>query len=159
LVILAPLFWREANSWNTIGGAALALLVWRPGNLFDPSFQLTFLSVLAIVAFAVPLLVRLNQIGSWRPTRVTPFPPDCAPWIRCLAEALFWSERKWHAEISNSNVTYRLFKVTSAKTFERWHLQGMLRFGFSAIVVSLSVQVFMLPLLVLYFHRLSIAAL
>src|SRR5262249_28934928 len=72
LLILAPLFWRQANSWNTIGAAALALLIWRPGDLLDPSFQLTFLSVLSIVMFAVPILGRLNQIGSWRPTRMTP---------------------------------------------------------------------------------------
>src|SRR5690349_2829057 len=40
LVILAPVVWRRANSLNVTGAAALLLFVWRPLNLFDPSFQL-----------------------------------------------------------------------------------------------------------------------
>jgi competence protein ComEC len=70
--LLAPVVWRQANSLNVIGGAALALLVWQPQSLFDPSFQLTFLSVLSIVLLAVPLLQRMQRVGSWRPTRATP---------------------------------------------------------------------------------------
>jgi len=37
--MLAPVVWRQASSLNVIGGAALALLVWQPRNLFDPSFS------------------------------------------------------------------------------------------------------------------------
>lgn len=50
MVALAPVLHRRAASLNALGGAALVLLVWRPGDLFDPSFQLTFLSVLAIIS-------------------------------------------------------------------------------------------------------------
>src|SRR5438105_82903 len=66
LIGFAPLVWRRANSLNVIGGAALVLLVWRPGDLFDPSFQLTFLSVLAIVSLAVPPMRKIQQTGSCR---------------------------------------------------------------------------------------------
>src|SRR5207302_637897 len=75
LVVFAPIVWRRANSLNVIGGAALALLVWRPDDLFDPSFQLTFLSVIAIVSLAAPVLRKMESVGSWRPTRETPYPP------------------------------------------------------------------------------------
>ncbi len=159
LAVLGPVVWRAANSLNIVGCAALVLLVWQPANLFDPSFQLTFLSVLSIVLLAVPFMRGMQRIGSWRPTRETPYPPECRRWLRILAESLFWSERQWHSEIAESNVSYRLFKTNFAATLERWHLQRVCRFSFTAIVVSVSVQLGLLPLMVIYFHRLSIASL
>jgi competence protein ComEC len=159
LVVLAPVVWRSTDSLNIVGGAALALLVWQPENLFDPSFQLTFLSVLSIVLFAVPFTRRMQQIGSWKPTRETPYPPDCSPWLRVLSESLFWSERQWRVELAASNVSYRLFKTPAASRLERWRLQRFCRFAFTAVVVSVSVQLGLLPLMVIYFHRLSIASL
>jgi len=159
VAVFAPVVWRRANSLNVIGGAALALLVWRPENLFDPSFQLTFLSVLAIVSLAVPLMQSMQRVGSWRPARETPYPPECARWFRVVSEALFWSERDWRAEIAASNISYRLFKTPSAARLERWRMQKLFRFAFAAVVVSASVQIGLLPLMVIYFHRLSIASL
>ncbi|HYT50557.1 MAG TPA: ComEC/Rec2 family competence protein, partial [Pyrinomonadaceae bacterium] len=159
LGIFAPLVWRRANSLNVIAGAALALLVWRPSDLFDPSFQLTFLSVISIVTIAVPIMTRMQQVGSWRPTHETPYPPTSSRWFRVLSEALYWSERAWKAEIAASNVRYRLFKTRVAAKLERWHLQRLFRFATAAIVVSASVQVGMLPVLIIYFHRVSFASL
>jgi competence protein ComEC len=159
LGIFAPLVWRRANSLNVIAGAALALLVWRPNDLFDPSFQLTFLSVISIVTMAVPILNRMQAVGSWRPTHETPYPPICPSWFRKLSESLFWSERGWKAEMAQSNVRYKLFKTRIAEKLERWRVQRILRFAVSAIVVSVSVQLGMLPALIIYFHRVSSASL
>lgn len=159
LVLLGPLISRRASSLNTLGGAALALLVVRPSNLFDPSFQLTFLSVLAIVVLAWPLIQKMSQVGLWRPTRETPYPPSCVPWLRGFCECLFWSERQWNSELQKTNHTFRLFKSPLAKTLERFHLQRAVRYVFAAITVSVAVQLTLLPLLIIYFHRLSIASL
>jgi competence protein ComEC len=159
LGVFAPLVWRRANSLNVIAGAALALLVWRPNDLFDPSFQLTFLSVISIVTIAVPIMTRMQQVGSWRPTHETPYPPTCLPWFRKLSEGLFWNERTWRAEMAASNIRYRLFKTRWASRFDRWHTQTFFRFAVAAIVVSASVQIGMLPLLIVYFHRVSFASL
>lgn len=159
LAVFAPVVWRRSNSLNVIGGSALVLLVWQPENLFDPSFQLTFLSVLAIVSLAVPVMQSMQRVGSWRPTRGTPYPPACARWFRVLSEALFWSERNWRVEIATSNISYRLFKTPAAARLERWHMQRLFRFAFAAVVVSASVQIGLVPLMVIYFHRLSIASL
>ena len=93
LGIFAPLVWRRANSLNIIGGAAIVLFVWRPSDLLDPSFQLTFLSVISIVMMAVPIMTRMQQVGTWRPTHETPYPPSGRGWFRRLSETLFWSER------------------------------------------------------------------
>jgi competence protein ComEC len=158
-VALAPLLSRRANTLNGLGGAALILLVWDPQNVFDPSFQLTFLSVLAIVTMAVPLISTMQRVGSWRPTQETPYPPACPLFFRVISEWLFWSERKWRMEMAGSNIRYRLFKSRWAAVLERTHLQGVIRFAVSAIVVSASVQLGMIPLLIIYFHRLSLASL
>ena len=45
-----------------------------------------------------------------------------------------------------------------ASTLERLHLQRLLRYVFAAIVVSAGVQLALLPFLVIYFHRLSLAS-
>src|ERR1044071_159833 len=159
LVALAPVVHRRARSLNALGGATLLLLIWRPLDLFDPSFQLTFLSVLAIIVISWPLLERLRDVGVWRPTMETPYPPACSRPLRLLGETLFWSEREWQREMQRSNYSYKLFKTPLAARLEKLRLQRILRYAFSAIVVSGSVQLVILPLLVLYFHRLSFASL
>jgi competence protein ComEC len=158
VVAFAPVLGRRAHSLNALGGAALFLLVWRPSNLFDPSFQLTFLSVLMIVCLAWPLLQKLEEVGAWRPTRATPYPPLCPRWWRTFGETLFWSEKQWRRETAGEPFHYRLFKTRWAARLERFRVQRLLRYVLSALVVSASVQLGLLPLLILYFHRLSPAS-
>ena len=55
---IAALLNRERAPLNTVSLAALALLVCNPEELFDPSFQLTFLAVLTIAGLGVPLFRR-----------------------------------------------------------------------------------------------------
>ncbi len=156
---LAPLLGRRAVSLNALGGVALALLIWRPADLFDPSFQLTFVSVLGIIALGWPLLARLQAIGAWRPTRATPHPPVGPRWFRVIGETLYWRERVWRRELARTSYSYRLDKSPLAARLERWHMQGVLRYACAAVVISASVQLCLLPLLILYFHRVSTAAL
>lgn len=156
---LAAIVFRQASSLNALGAAALILLVRSPKEIFDPSFQLTFLSVLAIVAIAWPLLLRLSAIGAWCPTRSTPYPPACSRVLKTFCEILFWRERIWRKEIDRSSHRYRLFKTPIAAWLERYHLQACLRYVWGAVVVSASVQLVLLPLMIVYFHRLSLASL
>ena len=154
----APIVARRSSSLNSIGAAALALLAWQPADLFDPSFQLTFLSVFAIVCVAIPTLRNMQKIGSWKPTTVTPYPPQCPRWFRVLSESLYWGDREFKAEMVAANVRYRLFKTRFALIAERHYFQKLLRLAMTAVIVSASVQVVLLPAMVLYFHRLSIAS-
>jgi competence protein ComEC len=156
---LAAIVFRQATSLNALGGAALVLLIRSPKEIFDPSFQLTFLSVLAIVALAWPLLSRLSAIGAWYPKRSTPYPPACSQLLKSFCELLFWSEKEWRQELSRSTHKCRLFKTGYATWLERFHLQAGLRYVFGAVLVSASVQLVLLPLLIIYFHRLSFASL
>jgi competence protein ComEC len=156
---LATIVFRQATSLNALGGAALVLLIRSPKEIFDPSFQLTFLSVLAIVVIAWPLLLRLSAIGAWHPTRSTPYPPVCSPALKTLCEILFWREQYWQEELARSPHRYRLFKAHLAIWLERYHVQRFLRYVFGGIVVSASVQIVLLPQMIVYFHRLSLASL
>ena len=140
--------WRRGND---LAGKA-------SGRSLDPSFQLTFISVLAMVVCAWPLMEKLSQIGSWRPSRTTPYPPSCPPWLRTFCESLFWSERRAKVEMERANFHCKLFKAPMAASLERFHLQRPLRYAFGAVVVSAAVQLMLLPFLVVYFHRLSIAS-
>jgi competence protein ComEC len=159
IVTLATIFHRQAASLNALGATALCLLVRQPNDLFDPSFQLTFLSVLSIVALAWPLLQRLQTVGAWHPTLETPYPPRCSRVWRALGEMIYWSERAWRREMERAPYRYKLFKTVWAVRFERWRVQSLLRYAFTALFISASVQITLLPLLVVYFHRLSIASL
>jgi competence protein ComEC len=156
---LAAVVFREATSLNALGGAALALLVHSPKEIFDPSLQLTFLSVLAIVAIAWPLLQKLSAIGAWQPASDSPYPPICSRGLKSFCEMLFWSERSWKRELARSTHHYRLFKTPIAAAFERYRVQHCLRYIFGAAVVSVAVQIVLLPQMILYFHRLSFASL
>jgi competence protein ComEC len=159
LAAYAPILHRRAASLNALGGATLILLIWRPADLFDPSFQLTFLSVLMILAVAWPMLQKLKEVGAWHPSRETPSPPLSPRWWRRLGETLFWSERAWRIEMARSVWRCQLFKTGLAKSLEDARVQPLLRYAVGAMIVSASVQVGLLPLLVLYFHRLSLASL
>src|SRR5262249_7153599 len=131
---------RQSNSLNALGAAALVLLIHSPKELFDPSFQLTFLSVLAIVVIAWPLLQKVSAIGAWYPSRSAPYPPACSRALKTFCEILFWREHKLLQELARSSHDYRLFKADAARWVERRHIQPALRYTFGAVVVSASVQ-------------------
>ncbi|HEV7903282.1 MAG TPA: ComEC/Rec2 family competence protein [Pyrinomonadaceae bacterium] len=158
LVALAPIVGRRGATLNALGGAALVLLTHRPAELFDPSFQLTFLSVVGIVALGWPLVERLREVGAWHPTRATPYPPVCPRWFRMLGESRFWSERAWRRELERNVYSYRLFKTGAGRRLERWRVQRVWRYAFVAMLVSASVQLMLLPFFVVYFHRVSLAS-
>jgi competence protein ComEC len=156
---VATILFRRSSSLNALGGAALVLLVHSPKEIFDPSFQLTFLSVLAILVIAWPLLSSMSAIGMWYPTRAMPYPPTCSRAFRTVCEVLFWREKKWAQELARSTHDYRLFKAPLASRLERYYVQPILRYTVGAVIVSASVQLMLLPLMIVYFHRLSLASL
>ena len=55
IFLVARLLSRDRNVLNALGAAALGVLVWSPGALFEASFQMTFLAIVAIGGIAVPL--------------------------------------------------------------------------------------------------------
>jgi competence protein ComEC len=61
LYLSARLLYRRKSILNTIGAAALALLIVDPTALLGASFQLSFLCVLVIAGISAPILERTTQ--------------------------------------------------------------------------------------------------
>ena len=98
--LLARLLSREHNALNALGAAALAVLVAAPGALFQASFQMTFLAIVAIAGIAIPLGERsflpharaarhlgLLRLDPGLPPRVAQFRVMLRVWSDALARA------------------------------------------------------------------------
>lgn len=158
ILLFSQVVYRNGSLLNSLGFCALILLVWRPADLFSQSFQLTFVSVLAIVAFAFPLIENLRAIGEWRPAAETPFPPNVAVWLKKFCEMLYWRETAWRIEAKQQIWSAKIFKSPYLKILEAKGLQSVFRYLFEGFLVSLIVQIWLLPLTVFYFHRVSIVS-
>ncbi len=97
IYLLTRLLFRDRAGLNALGIAALGILLVNPRTLFEASFQLTFLSVIAVAGIAVPILRRtvyrlqtgLRNLDSpeWdhgQPTRTAEFRVE----LRLLRETL-----------------------------------------------------------------------
>ena len=63
LVLTALLLEREASVANSLALAALLILAWRPGDLLEPGFQLSFAATAGIVAAPLPRGLVLGALG------------------------------------------------------------------------------------------------
>ncbi len=94
--LLARLLLRSHNTLNALGAAALAVLVWSPRALFEASFQMTFLAIVAIAGIAVPLGERSflpyahaarHLSDKWRDTAMPPRLAQFRVMLRLWGEA------------------------------------------------------------------------
>lgn len=158
ILLLAQLIYRNGTLLNSLGACAIIFLVWRPADLFTASFQLTFMSVGAIVACAFPLIENLRRIGRWSPNTAQPFPARAPRWLKRFCEMLYWREEVWTIERKRNVWSANLFKSPYLKWVEARGLKGLAAWLFEGVLVSLIVQVWLLPLLVVYFNRVSFAS-
>lgn len=156
ILLFSQVIYRSGTLLNAFGACALILLVWRPNDVFTSSFQLTFISVGSIVAMAFPLVEKLRAIGSWSPSAETPFPPNVSVWLKSFCETIYWRETIWEKEIKRNVWTANIFKSPYLKWRKERNLQGFARYLFEAILISLVAQAWLLPLTVIYFHRVSL---
>ncbi len=153
VLLLGRALYRQGTLLNTLGLCCLILLAWRPSDLFNPSLQLTVISVAAIVGMAFPLIEKLRSIGSWMPDTSSPFPPNVPAWLRRFCETLYWRPHVWDIEKRRQIWRARIFKSPVASFSDG--IRSLIAYLFEGVLVSLIVQLWMLPLLVYYFHRVS----
>jgi competence protein ComEC len=147
---------RPGSLANALGICGIILLAWRPGDLFTPSFRLTFVSVAAIVLAGFPLVKTLRSIGEWTPTSTEPFPARVPKWLSRFCETLYWNPQRWEIDAVRNIWSANLFK----SPFYSFNctVQKFLAYLFEGIIVSSIVQIAMLPLVVHYFHRVTPAS-
>ncbi len=158
-VVIGQLIFRTAPGANTLAASALVLLAWQPRDLFNPGFQLSFLTVLMIVLVTVPLLERIKNLGAWQPSALTPYPPRVPAWLKWCAEVLHWNEAEFREEMSKAPIRYRLEKARAAKWLSatKWRriLQQGIRWTTTTILATVVVQIGLLPMMIAHFHRVS----
>ncbi|MGB7203377.1 MAG: ComEC/Rec2 family competence protein [Pyrinomonadaceae bacterium] len=158
VISFSLVIYRQSSLLNSFGLSCFILLVWRPSDLFNPSFQLTFVSVAAIIACAYPLITRLREIGEWTPSAAAPFPPDVSVWLKRFCETLYWRDAAWAIEQKRQIWTAGIAKAPYFNGKIRELSQRAVRYIFEGLLVSFIVQLWMLPLTVVYFHRVSLAS-
>jgi competence protein ComEC len=154
-LLISTVIYRQSELLNALGTCTLLLLVWRPSDLLSASFQLTVVSVAAIVGCAFPLIKKLRAIGSWTPTHVEPLPPNTTTLVRRVCETLYWNEAEWNIDNKRQVWSANLFKSPYLKLLTVPNLKAIAAYVFEGLLVSVIVQIWMLPLLVIYFHRVS----
>jgi competence protein ComEC len=158
VALVGQLLFRASIGANTLAASAIALLAWQPRDIFNPAFQLSFLTVLMIVVFASPLYLRLKEIGQWQPSASTPYPPRVPKPVKWLAETLFWNEREFREEMRRDPIRYRLEKSRAAVWLNRFRLQSAAAWIVITLVTTTGVQIGLLPVMIHYFHRFSIVS-
>ncbi|MGA2788829.1 MAG: ComEC/Rec2 family competence protein [Verrucomicrobiota bacterium] len=81
---------RPADTVNSLAAAAFIILLWEPRQLFEASFQLSFLVVLVIVLMLPPLTRIADRLWQGDPL----LPDELLPrWRRALTATLRWLSR------------------------------------------------------------------
>jgi competence protein ComEC len=144
-------FFRRVELLNTVALAALVLLLWRPSELIDSSFQLSFLAAGVIAGLALPWIERtgepylagLAHLGDV--TRDASHRPKVAQFRLDLRAASHWLAQRLPAALApRSN---DLLAAPIRAGLRIWEL----------VVLSFALQTGMLAMLALEFHRVTLA--
>lgn len=139
------LFYRDRAAFNAVGIAALALLVWEPRQVFDPSFQLTFLSVVAIAGICIPLIERTSE-----PYRAA------LRHLKIIGYDLAFTPKLAQFRIDVRLIAGRMQRIFG-KRLGGWLTTSVPQFALAAyelVLVSATMQVALALPMVWYFHRL-----
>jgi competence protein ComEC len=149
IVLASRLLAREWSVLNALGAAALAVLLASPGTLFEASFQMTFLAIVAVAGIAVPLNER-----------------SFLPWARATRQIdAAWLDAAMQPELAQFRVVLRLMGDALATVFglhvRRWPA-AMMRWMLCACelaLIGLVTECCMSLPMALYFHRATMFAL
>lgn len=149
LYLACRFFYRRRRLLNLLAGVAIVYLFFDPGQLFDAGFQLSFLSVAAIAALAVPLLEASSMPfsralgGITEASRDPKLPPEAAQFrieLRLLAETLA------------CYLKIRAAWLVRALAF----LVRLVLYAYEMAVISTTIQIGLALPMALYFHRISL---
>lgn len=151
IFLCARLFFRKVALVNTVSLAGLILLVARPSELFDSSYQLSFLAAGVIAGLAIPWIDRSS-----------------APYRRAIEHLGDVTRDRIHApratqfRLDARAVANALAKQLPARfaLHARYFVCAPIRVGlrvWDLFILSLCIQLGMLPLLAADFHRVSLS--
>jgi competence protein ComEC len=149
IVVLASFFYRRLEILNSAAVAALALLIAKPAEVFDTSFQLSFLAIGCIAGVAVP----------WMERHVQPYVGALRGWRDVTRDGAFSARQaQFRLDLrAAANAMTRRLSARKAKWAEDFGVKGLgwsLRGG-EMIALSVVLQFGMLPLMARDFHRVT----
>jgi competence protein ComEC len=139
---------RDRNVLNALGAAALCVLVWSPEALFEASFQMTFLAIVAIGGIAIPLGERsflpyahaANRLNDkWIDLELPPQVAQFRVMLRLWGEALAKLLGAWAAGLP--------------ALLTRWALWAL-----ELCLIGLVAELVMVLPMAMYFHRATMFA-
>jgi competence protein ComEC len=152
IFLVASYLFRRIRILNALALVGLIYLIVDPQQLFDPSFQLSFLSAAALAAFAIPLMEKWTE-----PLRIAAGSAD-----RIVADVAR------NPRIATLRVELRLIAETLAvwtKLPEKVCLMiatgaaRLVAFAAEAVVLSACIQFALSLPMIAYFHRFSMTGL
>jgi competence protein ComEC len=150
IYLVGRLIWRDRSAFNAIGLIALLLLAADPASLFDSGMQMTLLSVIAIAGVAAPVIEKtfgpyLHAMRNLQVIRIDPsLPPHIAQFrvsLRMMAQHL--------RPLTGMFFAWKVFP---------WAMKLLLRIA-ELLVVSVTIEFFMMLPMAVYFHRITLLAL
>jgi competence protein ComEC len=152
IVVIGGLFFRRLDLLNSTGLAALVLLVAKPRAIRDSSFQLTFLAIGWIAGLAAPWLEKTVQpyvkaLYKWHDvTRDAGHEPRAAQFRIDVRAMMRWVSARVPARLgaASGDALARGIGVS----LRIWEL----------LVITLALQIGMLPLMARDFHRVTLSA-
>ena len=150
LYLIGRLLYRERSPVNTVGFAALCLLVASPRSLFDSGFQMTLLAVVSIGAIAMPLLEGSvhRYLAAARELQLIAIDVKLPPSEAQFRVIMRMIAGKLEAGF-NRVIAWRVFP---------WIVRSALRIC-ELVVVACVVELAMTLPMAIYFHRITIFAL
>jgi competence protein ComEC len=152
IVVVGGLFFRRLDLLNSAGMAALILLIAKPLAVRDSSFQLTFLAIGCIAGLAVPWLAKTVQpyvaaLRGWRDvTRDTSHEPRAAQFRIDLRTTARWLSS--HVPARLGSPAGEALARGIGVSLRVWEL----------LVITVALQIGMLPLMARDFHRVTLSA-
>jgi len=152
LFLIASYFFRKTRILNMLAAVGLAYLAFDPDELFDPSFQLSFLSAAAIAVFAIPLMEHVTEPLRAAVKRFDQIRYD--PQVEQRAA-------EWRVELRLITETIRTWTTLPEPSAQVVVRYAVLVWAFvaEAVVVSACVQFGLALPMITYFHRLSVTGL
>jgi competence protein ComEC len=151
VVVIGGFFYRRLDLLNSAAVAALLLLIAKPSAIRDSSFQLTFLAIGCIAGLGVPWLQQTVQpyvraLRGWRDvTRDASHEPRAAQFRIDLRSLAGWISGKLPSKLVRPAETS--FAGAIGLSLRVWEL----------LVLTLALQIGMLPLMARDFHRVTLA--
>jgi len=151
VLLLSRLLYRRVELLNTVAVAAGLLMIVQPSILSDPSFQLSFVAAGMIAALGLPWGERTTQPYRRALLHLTDVTMDAAHSPRA---AQFRLDARTAAEWLGGRLPR--WMAARAAALIAWPCRGAFAL-WEVALISLSIQLGMLPLMAHYFHRVSLA--